>query len=30
MVCRPQSNGFIERLYRTLLDEHFHIKERTT
>ncbi len=28
-VCRPQSNGFIERLHRTLLDEHFRIKERT-
>ncbi|CAJ1830617.1 IS481 family transposase ISAs19 [Aeromonas veronii] len=27
---RPQSNGFIERLHRTLLDEHFRIKGRTT
>ena len=26
----PQSNGFIERLHRTLLDEHFRIKGRTT
>lgn len=29
-VCRPQSNGFIERLHRTLLDEHFRIAGRTT
>ncbi|HHJ4429591.1 TPA: IS481-like element ISAs19 family transposase, partial [Klebsiella pneumoniae] len=29
-VRRPQSNGFIERLHRTLLDEHFRIKGRTT
>lgn len=29
-VHRPQSNGFIERWYRTLLDEHFRIKGRTT
>ncbi len=29
-VRRPQSNGFIERLHRTLLDEHFSIKGRTT
>lgn len=29
-VRRPQSNDFIERLYRTLLDEHFRIKGRTT
>lgn len=29
-VRRPQSNGFIERLHRTLLDEHFHIKGRAT
>lgn len=28
-VRRPQSNGFIERLHRTLLDEHFRIKGRT-
>lgn len=27
---RPQSNGFIERLHRTLLDEPFRIKGRTT
>ncbi|PKQ77415.1 hypothetical protein CJP16_12315 [Aeromonas sobria] len=25
-VRRPQSNSFIERLHRTLLDEHFRIK----
>lgn len=25
---RPQSNGFVERLHRTLLDEHFLIKCR--
>ena len=25
---RPQSNGFVERLHRTLLDEHFRIKGR--
>ena len=29
-VRRPQSNGFIERLHRTLLDEYFRIKGRTT
>ncbi|HGO4211907.1 TPA: integrase core domain-containing protein, partial [Klebsiella pneumoniae] len=29
-VRRSQSNGFIERLHRTLLDEHFRIKGRTT
>ncbi|MBC6488026.1 hypothetical protein A9Z50_02365 [Aeromonas hydrophila] len=29
-VRRPQSNGFIERRHRTLLDEHFRIKGRTT
>jgi transposase InsO family protein len=28
-VRRPQSNGFVERLHRTLLDEHFRIKDRT-
>jgi len=28
-VRRPQSNGFIERLHRTLSDEHFRIKGRT-
>lgn len=27
-VKRPQSNGFIERLHRTLLDEHFRIMGR--
>lgn len=27
-VRRPQSNGFIERLHRTLLDEHFRIEGR--
>lgn len=25
---RPQSNGFVERLHRTLLDEHYRIMER--
>lgn len=29
-VRRPQSNGFIERLHKTLLDEHFRIAGRTT
>jgi len=29
-VRRPQSNGFVERLHRTLLDEHFRVKGRTT
>lgn len=28
-VRRPQSNGFIERLHRTLLDEHFRVQGRT-
>ena len=28
-VRRLQSNGFIERLHRTLLDEHFRIASRT-
>ena len=28
-VRRPQSNGFIERFHRTLLDEHLRIKGRT-
>lgn len=28
-VRRPQSNGFIERLHRTLLVEHFRIQGRT-
>ena len=27
-VRRPQSNGFVERLHRTLLDEHFRLKGR--
>jgi transposase InsO family protein len=29
-VSRPQSNGFIERFHRTVLDEHLRIKGRTT
>ena len=29
-VRRAQSNGFVERLHRTLLDEHFRIAGRTT
>lgn len=29
-VRRPQSNGFIERFHRTLLDEHFRIEGRRT
>lgn len=29
-VRRPQSNSFIELLHRTLFDEHFRIKGRTT
>lgn len=28
-VRRPQSNGFIERFHRTVLNEHFRIKGRT-
>lgn len=28
-IGRPQSNGFVERLHRTLLDEHFRIMGRT-
>lgn len=24
----PQSNGFVERMHRTLLDEHFRVKGR--
>ena len=28
-VRRPQSNGFVERLHRTLLDEHFRIMGRS-
>jgi transposase InsO family protein len=27
-VARPQSNGFVERLHRTLLDEHFRLMGR--
>jgi transposase InsO family protein len=27
-VRRPQSNGYVERLHKTLLDEHFRIKGR--
>ncbi len=27
-VKRPQSNGFVERLHRTLLDEHFRVMGR--
>jgi transposase InsO family protein/transposase-like protein len=27
-IRRPQSNGFVERLHRTLLDEHFRTKGR--
>ena len=29
-VGRPQSNGFLERFHRTLLDEHLRVKGRTT
>jgi len=29
-VKRPQSNGIVERLHRTLLDEHFRIEGRKT
>lgn len=28
-IRRPQSNGFIERLHRTILDEHFRVMGRT-
>lgn len=28
-VRRPQSNGFVERLHRTLLDEHFRVMGRS-
>jgi transposase InsO family protein len=28
-VRRPQSNGFVERLHRTLLDEHFRVAGRS-
>ena len=27
-IKRPQSNGFVERLHRTLLDEHFRVMGR--
>lgn len=27
---RPQSNGFIERLHRTLLNEHYQVQRRAT
>jgi transposase InsO family protein len=27
-VSRPQSNGIVERLHRTLLDEHFRVQGR--
>ena len=29
-VRRPQSNGYVERVHRTLLDEHFRIEGRKT
>ena len=29
-VGRPQSNGFVERFHRTLLDKHLRVKGRTT
>lgn len=29
-VSRPQSNGILERLHRTLLDEHFRVEGRKT
>jgi transposase InsO family protein len=29
-VSRPQSNGIVERLHRTLLDEHFRVEGRKT
>jgi transposase InsO family protein len=29
-VKRPQSNSIVERLHRTLLDEHFHVEGRRT
>jgi transposase InsO family protein len=29
-VARPQSNGIVERLHRTLLDEHFRVEGRRT
>lgn len=29
-VKRPQSNGYVERLHRTLLDEHFRVEGRRT
>ncbi|NKB67710.1 MAG: IS481 family transposase [Candidatus Latescibacteria bacterium] len=29
-VKRPQTNGFVERLHRTILDEHFRVEGRKT
>ena len=29
-INRPQTNGFVERLHRTILDEHFRIVGRKT
>ncbi len=29
-VARPQSNGIVERLHRTLLDQHFRVEGRRT
>ncbi len=29
-ISRPQSNGIVERLHRTLLDEHFRVEGRKT
>ena len=29
-IKRPQSNGIVERLHRTLLDEHFRVEGRCT
>jgi transposase InsO family protein len=29
-VCSPRTNGFVERMNRTLLDECFRVKCRTT
>lgn len=28
-VARPQSNGIVERLHRTMLDKHFRVEGRT-
>jgi transposase InsO family protein len=30
MPKRPQSNGIVERLHRTILDEHFRVEGRKT